>query len=322
MGGWAGGQRLAVPLSPKRLPCHSAAGNTPAHAPPVPAGYQRLAEHLARGLDIRLGMKVTRVEAPVSPAARVAVTAVDAKGATRVFSARRVVLAVPVGVLKAGAIELAPPLPRANAAALASLGSGLLNKVRPGMQARASFAAAVGLCCCWDAPLASLGSGLLDTVRPALGRRQEQAGCLDCDVRCGFSGRQRPRPRSPPRPPPRHPLARASLPPQTDRAPAAPAPPPPTPQLALLFPTGPGGSVFWGSKALEVINRVDEGMRGAWSETYSLLPVTGARAGAAGRRRRVRRAARSATGRRRRRRKAAGWRARAPCSARHVLSKE
>lgn len=94
------------------------------------AGFQRLAEHLAKGVDVRLGQKVTRVEAPTSSTARVLITAVDGKGAATVYSAKRVIVALPLGVLKAGAVTFSPPLPAVNTAALGRLGSGLLNKAR------------------------------------------------------------------------------------------------------------------------------------------------------------------------------------------------
>ena len=76
--------------------------------------------------------QVTRIDA--SDPAAVAVS-VDGRG---VFTARRVIVAVPLGVLQRGAIAFAPDLPEANRAGLAALGSGLLNKVRCGCRARAA----------------------------------------------------------------------------------------------------------------------------------------------------------------------------------------
>lgn len=82
-----------------------------------PGGFSQVAAHLARGLDLRLSHPVARVEP-----GRV----VLADG-TRM--AGRVVLTVPLGVLKAGRIELAEPLAPARRAAIDTLEMGLLNKV-------------------------------------------------------------------------------------------------------------------------------------------------------------------------------------------------
>ncbi len=49
-------------------------------------------------------------------------------------SPQRVVVALPLGVLKRGSLQWQPPLPDANQRALDGLGVGLLNKVRPGWE--------------------------------------------------------------------------------------------------------------------------------------------------------------------------------------------
>jgi monoamine oxidase len=82
-----------------------------------PGGFGQIAAHLAQGLDVRLGHPVARVEP-----GRV----VLADGTTM---AGRVVLTVPLGVLKAGRIAFGEPLAPARQAAIETLEMGLLNKL-------------------------------------------------------------------------------------------------------------------------------------------------------------------------------------------------
>jgi monoamine oxidase len=85
-----------------------------------PNGYDELPTHLAEGLDIRLSHAVNGVD--WSDGARVST-------AGEQLTADAVVLTVPVGVLKSGAVEVVPPLPSANAAALARLEMNAFEKV-------------------------------------------------------------------------------------------------------------------------------------------------------------------------------------------------
>lgn len=87
----------------------------------VPAGFDQIPHHLAQGLDIRLAQRVTAL-AP--DGVGVSVTLDD--GAR--LSADHVVLAVPLGVLRAEEIALAAPLVPARQAAIDTLRMGLLNK--------------------------------------------------------------------------------------------------------------------------------------------------------------------------------------------------
>jgi monoamine oxidase len=85
-----------------------------------PQGFGAVPEHLAKGLSIRLGQVVRRIawdESGVS---------VDAGGQT--LRGDRVIVSVPLGVLKAGTIEFAPRLPAAKRRAIEALGMGVLNK--------------------------------------------------------------------------------------------------------------------------------------------------------------------------------------------------
>ena len=86
-----------------------------------PRGYDELPRRIAAGLDIRLEHIVTRVARTPDG---VVVTADRGE-----FTAAQVVVTVPLGVLKAGTIEFAPPLPEAVAGPIARLGMGVFNKV-------------------------------------------------------------------------------------------------------------------------------------------------------------------------------------------------
>lgn len=85
-----------------------------------PDGYDRLPENLARGLDVRLQHVVSAVDWSQRISIR------TSKGD---FTADDAVLTVPVGVLRSGALEITPPLPGANAQALARLEMNAFEKV-------------------------------------------------------------------------------------------------------------------------------------------------------------------------------------------------
>lgn len=87
----------------------------------LPGGYAQLAEYLVRGLDIRTGTEVLRI---ADDGARVQIDTSHGQ-----VSADRVIVTVPLGVLKAGTIAFDPPLPDAKRRAIERLGFGLLNKV-------------------------------------------------------------------------------------------------------------------------------------------------------------------------------------------------
>ena len=88
----------------------------------VLGGFDALARAAAEGLRIRRQSPVTAVRW------RAPGVAVDLAGGAS-LPAERVIVTVPLGVLKAGGIAFDPPLPPATSQAIARLGMGLLDKV-------------------------------------------------------------------------------------------------------------------------------------------------------------------------------------------------
>ena len=86
-----------------------------------PQGYSQIVEVLAAGRDIRLDHPVAGID-HTGPT----VVVTTESGAT--FEADRVVVTVPLGVLKAGAIPFTPELPPATRDAIAALDMGILNR--------------------------------------------------------------------------------------------------------------------------------------------------------------------------------------------------
>lgn len=108
----------------------------------VASGAGRCVQQLARGLDVRLGAKVTAIitcEATVprvhSPSGRGSVDGGDGLVVEvvcedgRRFRARRVVVTIPLGVLKANLVRFDPPLRPEKQRAIRNLGVGIMNKV-------------------------------------------------------------------------------------------------------------------------------------------------------------------------------------------------
>ncbi|XP_044503611.1 polyamine oxidase 2-like isoform X2 [Mangifera indica] len=85
-------------------------------------GYLPVINSLAKGLDIRLGCRVTKIDRRYNG---VKVTVED--GTT--FVADAAIVAVPLGVLKARAIKFEPSLPNWKEAAIDNLGVGIENKI-------------------------------------------------------------------------------------------------------------------------------------------------------------------------------------------------
>lgn len=86
-------------------------------------GYQAVVDALADGLTVRLGHVVTGIETgDGTRPARVRTDRGD-------FAADKVLVTVPLGVLKAGAVTFDPPLPAPKQLAIGRLGFGTLNKI-------------------------------------------------------------------------------------------------------------------------------------------------------------------------------------------------
>lgn len=85
-------------------------------------GYRRLVDRLAEGLDVRLSTTVTTIAHD-----DVGVRVTTADGGS--FEADRVIVTVPLGVLKAGAISFQPALPAAKQEAIDRLDMSSLEKV-------------------------------------------------------------------------------------------------------------------------------------------------------------------------------------------------
>jgi monoamine oxidase len=88
-------------------------------------GYTRLVTSLAGGSDVRLHHRVTHVGIGKNG---VRVIARNASGARSEFTGSHVVVTVPLGILKAGAISFTPALPAAKVGAINRLGFGTFEK--------------------------------------------------------------------------------------------------------------------------------------------------------------------------------------------------
>lgn len=87
----------------------------------LPDGYDQVTDSLARGLDIRLTAPVAHVRWD-GPGVEVELATGER------LRASRVIVTVPLGVLKAGGIRFSPELPENKQTAIDRLGMGLLNK--------------------------------------------------------------------------------------------------------------------------------------------------------------------------------------------------
>ena len=85
-----------------------------------PNGYQRLANALALTMDIRTSEVVTAVKLQANQ--------IEVETKTSSYSAERVLITVPLGILQAGHILFDPPLSTSKQSALDNLQMGILNK--------------------------------------------------------------------------------------------------------------------------------------------------------------------------------------------------
>nr|WP_299475394.1 FAD-dependent oxidoreductase [uncultured Roseibium sp.] len=88
----------------------------------LPGGYDQLLSAVPDDIDIRFGHVLTNVKVEET-----SVHLQDQSGRNASFDA--VILTLPLGVLKKGAIDFSPPLPRRKREAIAKLGMGTLDKV-------------------------------------------------------------------------------------------------------------------------------------------------------------------------------------------------
>lgn len=87
----------------------------------VVGGFDRIVEHLAQGLDIRLGHEVSRIEYGDDR-----VRVVCPQGT---FEAGRAIVTLPLGVLQSGMVEFSPALPEKKRVALRRLAMGSAEKI-------------------------------------------------------------------------------------------------------------------------------------------------------------------------------------------------
>ena len=94
----------------------------------LPKGYDAIPALLADNLSIETRHVVTGIEYNNGAATITGSKVIDGKTSQFTESARAVVVTVPLGVLKAGAIKFRPALPRRKLSAISKLGMGVLNK--------------------------------------------------------------------------------------------------------------------------------------------------------------------------------------------------
>ena len=85
-----------------------------------PGGFHVITKHLSQSLRIEMGEEVREIRWQESPIRIVT--------KEQEFTADRVIVTLPLGVLKAGSVRFVPALPAGKQSAIASLGMGVLNK--------------------------------------------------------------------------------------------------------------------------------------------------------------------------------------------------
>ncbi|MGB1252501.1 MAG: flavin monoamine oxidase family protein [Candidatus Promineifilaceae bacterium] len=86
-----------------------------------PQGYGQLSDYLAEGLTIQLGETVSSI--------RYDDAGVRVTTSTGNYEADRVIITLPIGVLKQGSVTFDPPLPAEKQTAIEALGAGVMNKL-------------------------------------------------------------------------------------------------------------------------------------------------------------------------------------------------
>ncbi|TSA01026.1 MAG: FAD-dependent oxidoreductase [Methylococcus sp.] len=87
----------------------------------ITQGYDQITSYLASGLDIRLSTIATEIN--------YAKTTVNVMTSNGTYTAPKVIITTPLGVLKKGVIKFTPSLPASHTTAIGRLGMGLLNKL-------------------------------------------------------------------------------------------------------------------------------------------------------------------------------------------------
>jgi len=114
-------------LSARWLDADQAYGGSDALLVP---GYSAVVQALAQGLTIQTGQRVTQVhwDGATAQGGVKVMCGARAGESSPVHQADRVVITVPLGVLKAGSLQFEPPLPAAKQDAISRIGMGTLNK--------------------------------------------------------------------------------------------------------------------------------------------------------------------------------------------------
>jgi monoamine oxidase len=86
-----------------------------------PKGYRQVAEVLAKHIDIRLGHPIQAIDYRTN--------VIKVLSRHRVFTARRVVVTLPIGVLQSGGVTFIPDLPASKRGAIARARLGVVNKL-------------------------------------------------------------------------------------------------------------------------------------------------------------------------------------------------
>lgn len=86
-----------------------------------PQGYNQITNGLAQGLDIRLNTEVMKI--------KYSQNGVEVETRDGIFTSEKVVVTIPLGVLKQAQIKFEPPLPSSKQESINRLKMGLLNKV-------------------------------------------------------------------------------------------------------------------------------------------------------------------------------------------------
>ena len=86
-----------------------------------PGGYDQLIEYLLRDINVQLGQTVTSIQAGSG--------SVTVETEKQTYTADKVVVTIPLGVLKTGAVSFDPPLPESKQNAISGLKMGVLNKL-------------------------------------------------------------------------------------------------------------------------------------------------------------------------------------------------